>query len=44
MMAKLALVAPNCEGLEGDDKGSSEDLMFSVAHDFNALKAAGAVV
>ena len=38
MMAKLALVAPCCEGIELEDKGSSEDLLFSVAHDFNALR------
>jgi hypothetical protein len=44
MMAKLALVAPCCEGLEPEDKGSSEDLLFSVAHDFNSLKPALATV
>ena len=44
MMAKLALVAPCCEGIEPEDKGSSEDLLFSVAHDFNTLKPALAAV
>jgi hypothetical protein len=44
MMAKLALVAPCCEGLEPEDKGSSEDLLFSVAHDFNSLQPALATV
>jgi hypothetical protein len=40
MMAKLAFVAPHCECLELEDNGSSEDMLFSVAHDFNALKPA----
>jgi hypothetical protein len=43
MTAKLALVAPCCEGLEPENKGSSEDLLFSVAHDFNALREFAAV-